>query len=155
MFPMSESPVHCLEFRCDRDAAAALAILSSRIVFWLWHVLGDGFHVSSRLFDAVPFSRASFSFDAFEELATAGQRLWRRLQQNRYTSLNGGRVTIGYRPFQCGSELDAIDALLAGAAGLSHEFLHELRAFIRSNTIVDDADTSRTHLLRQFRDNTL
>jgi hypothetical protein len=154
IFPMSESPVHCLEFRCETDAEASLAILSSRIVFWLWHVLGDGFHVSSRLFDAVPFSRRSFSPDVFDELATLGRQLWHRLRDHRYTSLNGGRTTIGYRPFRCGVELHKIDALLGEAVGLSDAFLSELRTFVQSNALVDEADETRRHLRQHFTDDT-
>jgi len=152
MFSMSESPVHCLEFRSETDAEASLAILSSRIVFWLWHVLGDGFHVSSRLFHVIPFSRGSFSPDVFAELAALGRRLWQRLQEHQYTALNGGRTTFGYRPHKCGVELDAIDTVLGEASGLSREFLTELRIFVHSNVIVDQEDDSRAHLRQHFID---
>lgn len=146
LFSMSESPVHCLEFSSKADADASLAILSSRIVFWLWHVLGDGFHVSSRLFHAIPFCRRSFSASEFSDLEALGRGLWRRLQENQYASLNGGRTTFGYRPLRCGSELDAIDTLLGSVSGLSRDFLSELRTFVYSNAVVDETDESRAHL---------
>lgn len=154
IFLMSESPVHCLEFRSEADAEVSLAILSSRIVFWLWHVLGDGFHVSNRLFRAIPFSRASFSPSLFADLATLGRRLWHRLQEHQYISLNGGRTTFGYRPLRCGVELDEIDTLLGDVAGLSRDFLTELRIFVHSNAIVDEADEFRAHLRQHFVDDT-
>jgi hypothetical protein len=152
MFLISESPVHCLEFHSETDAEAALAILCSRLVFWLWHVLGDGFHVSSRLFQAVPFSRRSFPSGTFLDLAALGRQLWLRLQEHQYTALNGGRTTFGYRPLKCSAELDEIDACLGKAAGLSDEFLTELRMFVRSNAVVDVSDDSRAHLRDQFND---
>ena len=154
MFSMSESPVHCLEFRSETDAEASLAILSSRIVFWLWHVLGDGFHVSSRLFHLIPFSRGSFSPGVFADLAVLGRRLWQRSQEHQYIALNGGRTTFGYRPLKCGVELDAIDTVLGEASGLSAEFLTELRIFVHSNAIVDEGDDSRAHLRQHFIDDT-
>jgi hypothetical protein len=154
LFSMSESPVHCLEFRSEADADASLAILSSRIVFWLWHVLGDGFHVSSRLFSAIPFCRGSFSASEFSDSAALGRELSRRLQENQYVSLNGGRTTFGYRPLKCGAELDAIDTLLGLVSGLSRDFLSELRTFVHSNAVVDEADESRAHLRQHFIDDT-
>lgn len=149
-FSLSESGVHCLEFRSELDAQAAFAILSSRLTFWLWHVLGDGFHVPGWLWQEVPFSRASFDSDCFGKLATLGRELWLRLREHRFTSINGGKLTIGYRPLQCHEERDAIDALLLQAAGLPSEFFGELRSFVENNTVVDATDKRRQHLNRYF-----
>src|SRR3990172_5900138 len=44
-YPLSENPIHCLEFISEAEVSTAFAILSSRLVFWLWHVQADGFHV--------------------------------------------------------------------------------------------------------------
>lgn len=150
-FPLSESGVHCLEFRSEQDAEAAFAVLGSRLTFWLWHVLGDGFHVPGWLWQEVPYSRASFDPECFGKLAALGRDLWMRLQEHRFTSINGGRRTIGYRPLHCHRELDAIDALLLQAAGLPGEFLGELRQFVQSNTVVDATDKRRQHLNRYFQ----
>lgn len=149
-FPLSESSVHCLEFHSQQDAEAAFAVLSSRITFWLWHVLGDGFHVAGWLWREVPFSRASFDADSFMKLAGLGRVLWKRLGAHRFTSLNGGKLTIGYRPLLCHEERDAIDTLLLQVAGLPSEFAAELRSFVESNTVVDAADERRQHLNQYF-----
>lgn len=149
-FPMSESAVHCLEFRSQQDAEAVFAILSSRIVFWLWHVMGDGFHVPGWLWDEVPFSRGAFDAQSLAALAGHGRKLWQRLHEHRFTSLNGGKLTIGYRPLHCHDERDAIDELLIKAAKLPFEFLAELRTFVRSNAVVDASDERRQHLHQVF-----
>jgi hypothetical protein len=148
--PMSESPVHCLGFRSDDDAAAAFAALQSRVAFWLWHVWGDGFHVPGWLWDEIPFHRAMFDADSFARLAAHGRALWLRLQQHRFISLNGGKLTIGYRPLHCHEERDAIDALLLTSAGLRLDFAEELRTFVRGNAVVDSSDVRRQHLHRIF-----
>jgi len=147
---MSESSVHCLEFRSEEDAAAAFAVLQSRVVFWLWHVWGDGFHVPGWLWDEIPFHRARFDADRLAKLAALGRALWLRLQQHRFTSLNGGKLTIGYRPLHCHEERDAIDVLLLASAGQPPEFVETLRAFVRGNAVVDDTDARRQHLHRLF-----
>ena len=147
---MSESAVHCLEFRSQQDAEAVFAILSSRVVFWLWHVLGDGFHMPGWLWDEIPFSRGMFDAPNLAALATHGRDLWQRLREHRFTSLNGGKLTIGYRPLHCHEERDAIDALLVKSAGLPAEFLTELRSFVRGNAVVDASDERRQHLHQVF-----
>ena len=153
-FPLSESAVHCLEFRSEQDAEAAFAILSSRLTFMFWHVLGDGFHVPGWLWREIPFSRALFDADSLLKLAALGRVLWLRLRGHRFTSLNGGKLTIGYRPLNCHEERDAIDALLLHAAGLPRELLGELRSFVQSNTVVDTMDERRQHLNCYFSSTT-
>ena len=147
---LSESRVHCLEFKSEAEARTAFAILSSRLSFWLWHVLGDGFHVAGWLFNEIPFGRGSFAVGDFESLATLGDALWQKLQGHRFTSLNAGRLTVGFRPLACHRERDEIDAILARSAGLADEFLAELRAFVQRNAVVDSADERRNHVSKHF-----
>ena len=90
-YPLSESSIHCLQFRHEIDAQGVFAILSSRLVFWLWHVMGDGFHVAGWLFDELPFVRISFTDAQFKELAVQGGNLWAQIQRHRIVSVNGGK----------------------------------------------------------------
>ncbi|MBI5237726.1 MAG: N-6 DNA methylase [Deltaproteobacteria bacterium] len=149
-YPLSESSVHCLEFKTESDAKAAFAILSSRLVFWLWHVLGDGFHVASWIFKTIPFSKDSFSKAALDSLSCFGDILWGKIQRYRFISVNGGRQTIGFRPLACHEERDGIDAILATAAGLDKRFTIELRRFVQENAVVDSTDKRRNHVTRHF-----
>jgi hypothetical protein len=148
--PLSESPVHSLEFITEAEARAAFAILSSRLTFWLWHVLGDGFHVAGWLYKAIPFGRDSFAKDEFDSLSRLGDVLWRKLQDHRFTSVNGGRQTVGFRPLACNEDRDAIDTILAKAAGLKEEFVTELRSFVQKNAVVDSTDERRNHMRKHF-----
>lgn len=148
--PLSESPVRSLEFKTEAEARAAFAILSSRLTFWLWHVLGDGFHVACWLYKSIPFGRNSFTKDEFDSLSRLGDVLWRKLQGHRFTSVNGGRQTVGFRPLACNVERDAIDTILAKAAGLKEEFVIELRSFVQKNAVVDSTDERRNHMKKHF-----
>jgi len=53
-YAASENSVHCLEFAREDAAELAFAVLSSRLVYWLWHALGDGFHVTRRFIESIP-----------------------------------------------------------------------------------------------------
>jgi hypothetical protein len=147
---LTESSVHCLEFKNEPDARVAFAILSSRLSFWLWHVLGDGFHVAGWLFNKIPFGRRSFTTGEFESLAMLGDTLWQKLQSHRFTSLNAGRLTVGFRPLACHRERDEIDVILARSASLADAFVAELRAFVQRNAVVDSDDGRRSHVSKHF-----
>ena len=113
--------------------------------------MADGFHVPGWLWDEIPFSRASFDAESFSKLADLGRKLWKQLREHRFTSVNGGKLTIGYRPLHCNAERDDIDALLIRTAGLPADFIDELRSLVQSNTIVDSTDRRRQHLTNYFK----
>jgi predicted RNA methylase len=148
--PLSDSSVHRLEFKNEAIASAAFSILSSRLVFWLWRVLGDGFHVTRSLFDVIPFEQDSFSKAGFDSLTGIGERLWCILQKYRFISVNRGKQTIGFRPLACRKELDTIDAILVQALGLDISFAEELQRLVEENTVVDSTDKQRRHLSSYF-----
>jgi len=154
-YVLSESPLHCLRFETDGDAEAAFAILSSRLVFWIWHVLGDGFHVTSRLFRLIPFSKESFSQKEFNSLSGLGNLLWEKLQYHRFKSINRRRMTIGFRPLACHEELDGIDAIMVKASGLNEQFAEELRRFVHDNAVVDSTDIQRNHIKLHFKEGSI
>lgn len=147
---LSRSPVHRLEFRSESDASETYAILNSRLVFWLWHALGDGFHVPRRFLEDIPFGKGILTTEALIQLQMLGDRLWSKVQSHRFTSLNGGRLTIGFRPLSCNEELDAIDLVVIRDIGLGEGLATELRGFVRENTVVDSTDSRRIHMEGYF-----
>jgi hypothetical protein len=148
--PLSESPVHCLEFSSERDAFVAYSILNSRVIFWLWHVQADGFHVSSRFIRSIPFDRRSFGDEQLSRLAKLGGVLWEKVQTHRFSSINGGRLTYTFRPLSCNEERDEIDSILVEAGALPSGFKSELKAFVRKTVTVDENDDKRRHLTNYF-----
>lgn len=154
--PWSESTLHCFEFANESDAHFGLAILCSRVSFWLWHVEQDGFHVTREFLTTLPFGRASFHDRQRHELALLGSQMWAALQCDRVVNVNGGRQTVAFRPYKCDELRDAIDAVLLASAGLDSQFLCYLQQFVRavinadmtdirgqtdvSGTVMEDAD---------------
>lgn len=153
--PLSKSSLHCLEFKTEADARVAFAILSSRFVFWMWHVLGDGFHVASWLFKEIPFNRDSFSQEEFDSMSRLGDVLWDKLQSHRFISMNRGRLTIGFRPLACHEERNGIDGILVKVAELNEQFTFELRRFVKENAVVDSTDKRRNHVTLHFNERSI
>lgn len=124
--PWSQNRLHCMEFATERAAACAFAILSSRVVYWLWRTLGDGFHVQRGFLGSVPFALESRSTQDQIALAEAGAALWQSLQSGQIVSVNGGRQTVAYRPHGSEAQRDRIDALLLRTAGIDAGFAETL-----------------------------
>lgn len=148
---LSESRLLCLELPSDDLADLTFAILSSRLVFWLWRVEGDGFHVSRSFLERIPFGRSSFSKAATTLLRVTGRRLWETIRRDVVVSVNGGRRSIAFRPFGSEAERDVIDSALIDAANLPTTFLQVLDEFVRHTVVVDPTDRTRRHLNHLFR----
>ena len=127
--PWSTSKILHLRFGTDQEATRAFAILSSRITYWLWHVTGDGFHVTQVFVTRLPINDTFLSDASKRELSRLGNQLWEELQGSQSTSINGGRQTIAYRPDASHRVRDEIDSLLLGALGVDPSFGEYLRDF--------------------------
>jgi len=143
---MSQSKVARYVFSGEQNASAVFAIMSSQLVFWLWHVHSDGFHVSRKFLESIPFDDTSFSDSQFAKLARLGRTLWDELQDHTVTSVNGGRTTIAYRPHACHWTRMAIDRILVAAAGIEESFVESLEQFSRGVVVVDGTDERRAML---------
>jgi hypothetical protein len=146
----SENNVHGFECASQKNAEILFAILSSRLVFWLWHVQGDGFHVGRSFAEAIPFGPGSFDQSHLDALAGFGRCLWQAVQAHRIVSLNKGRRTVAFRPLACENERDGIDHILIEAARLPKRFSETLRTFVQTVVVVDETDQRRGHLKTLF-----
>lgn len=148
---LSTNPLTVLTFESEPLAWRAFAILSSRLVFWWWHVHCDGFHVPRWFIQDIPFNDRSFSAVQKRRLSSLAMALWTSLQDHIVVSLNGGRQSVAYRPLACDVERDAIDSILLDAAGVEPSFAEELRRFVRLNAVVDEHDVRRTAIRSHFQ----
>ena len=99
--PYSASPVNALTFAARADALAAFALLTSRLCYWLWHVEGDGFHVTAEFLRRLPLWALLEAEDSRQSLAPLGGQLWRAAAGAITGSVNGGKQTYS---FHCGYE---------------------------------------------------
>ena len=126
---LSEHPLHVVRFPNRQDAAAAFALLSSRLVYWWWHSTQDGFHVNGRFLAGLPFGTDAMSGTPRAALAACGERLWSLMRPAPIVSLNRGRSSLAYSPNGFDEERTEIDSILARLAGLEPAFIVELQRF--------------------------
>ena len=150
--PWSASKLIRLGLATAAEADRVLAILSSRLAYWLWHVTADGFHVTRSFVLDLPVNDRLFAEPAKGALADLGSRLWESVQAQRIISINGGRQTVSYRPHASEDIRDDIDALLLKALGLEPAFQDYLRQFTRRLLFVDEHDDTRRRFTDHFDD---
>lgn len=126
----SASPVNSLSFSTENEAFAAFAVLSSRICFWLWHIEGDGFHLSSEFLRTSPLWGALSEPDSLHSLSVYGRRLWKFACQRMQGSVNGGRQTYSFNSSKDDATRLEIEQVLCRALSLDEEFPGQLDEFI-------------------------
>ena len=102
------------------DKYFLLACLNSKLAFWLWTVIGDGFHVTNRLLSAFG---SVHHLEAYDALVTLGQVFSKEIQKYPVTSINSGKTIISYNHRQLMDIIGQIDAVLAEALNIGRDFL--------------------------------
>ena len=128
----SSNTVHAIRCSKPEDAHRVYAILSSQVTFWLWHVLGDGFHVSKTFLEDLPIGATSFDIKTGERLAELGQQLWLQLRSTPLHSNNRGRTSVAFPAARARDQQKEIDSLIISALGLSNSFTANLSVFVNS-----------------------
>ena len=133
----SQSPLHRLRFGSHADAELTYAVLSSRLVYWLWRVEGDGFHVPRWFLAQLPISLDAFTGDDGVELRLLGKRLWDNVSIRPVVSRNGGSMSVSFDPATDSDTLDAIDATLCRVLNLPAAFGGWLAGYMEEIKIVE------------------
>ena len=93
---ISSSALTRIEFSDAETADAAYAVLCSRLVYWLWRVEGDAFHVTRGFLRDLPLPVGSLGRATRAALAELGAALWESVAARPVVSVNKGRRTIGF-----------------------------------------------------------
>lgn len=146
---LTENPLLALACPSREAALQVLALLSSKIAFWWWHVHGDGFHVSKHVVETMPVGEAFRDAVLAAELTSLGESLWDEVSTNPVVSRNRGRTSLGFSAATL-PQLKRIDELLIETLGLAAEFAGELERFCERVTKahishVLNQTTIRTH----------
>ena len=128
---LSENSVHAIDLKSRQDALVAYALLSSRTAFWLWHVLGDGFHVTQTTLENLPLRLSLFDPEALNQLASIGSAIWEKAKSQPLTSYNRGRISLAFPNPDPSLQRD-VDVLIAAAAKLPIGFPEILDTIIHS-----------------------
>jgi hypothetical protein len=147
---VSLSALTRLEFSDAKTADAAYAVLCSRLVYWLWRVEGDAFHVTRTFLRDIPLPIGSLGGATRAALADLGVALWESVEARPVVSVNKGRRTTGFSATAAHELLDEIDSVLLQAFSLDDAIgTFELAAWHETNVVVDPTDPTRASRLAQ------
>lgn len=142
------SPLSELTLGTSEEADAVYAVLTSRLLYWLWRVEGDAFHVPSGWLQELPTMGVLRERAEISRLAELGRSLWAAVVKHPVVSLNGGKTTLSYCPYAWSDVLDEVDRILLDAVGLPLGFADELGVFVRELTTAGRSDAD-DHGLRR------
>lgn len=134
---LSASGIHRLPCGDMEEADAVLAILASRITFWLWHVECDGFHVPAWFLSELPLLNVRMNNSVKMKLASLGREIWDGLQKDVICSSNRDRLTFAFRPTLISALRDEVDALLVNEIGAEFAACEMLRHFENQVVSID------------------
>lgn len=149
-YPFSSSPLNRISFADHEMAMAAIAIMFSRLSFWLWHVEGDGFHVTAEFIKRLPLWAALLNKPVRAKLAELGALYWASAKKQRVDSVNGGKQTSSFHTGYRHPLFGEVDALLLDALGSPMKTPSFLDLFIEATVSVDG--TQRDRGLHQYKD---
>ena len=151
----TSSPLSELTTRTTEEADTVYAMLCSRLMFWLWRVECDAFHVPTGWVQDVPLLGELRDSPTSARLAELGRALWNEVVTHPVVSLNGGKTTLSYCPHARPDLLDSIDRALLETVGLPTSFADELCEFVRELTTAgrsDDNDHGLRRALASWRE---
>lgn len=134
---LSASPLHAVTFLSDVDRNIGFAVLSSRLAFWLWHVQGDGFHVTADFLERLSLWSKALLSPFRVELAGLGSQAWEQAARTKVRSLNGGKVTYSFHcPFDTVT-VNEIDKLLLSTVPQARQSLEAVAKFVSDTVSID------------------
>ena len=133
----SSSSFNVHEFVDIECALAAYAIVACRTSYFLWRVIGDGFHVTNQFIANLPVPVDS---KTVHELFVAGEEMWRAAQSNPVISRNRSKNSVSLRPPR--DLVEVADRILLRALNVRCPF--NLEEWYEQSVVVDPTDARRT-----------
>lgn len=138
----SQNSFSILQFDSELHASAAYALLSSRLAFWIWHVTGDGFHVTNAVHRRIP--APSGDTVRLNTLAELGDKLWKAALPDPVISRNRARTTVAFPTWTHTDLIDEIDAEIGAFIGI--DYAARLAGWHKQLVVVD-LESERRNLI--------
>ncbi|ALJ00791.1 N-6 DNA methylase [Rufibacter tibetensis] len=110
------------------------AILCSNLVYWLWRVEEDSFHVPANFIKRLPIGVVNQP-NLIAKLDSLGQAIWEKAKEQPIISKNKGRETVSYKTHNI-EEIICVDKILVNSLGATAMNAIELSKFVSNNVSV-------------------
>lgn len=92
-----------------------IALLSNRIAYWYWTVIGDGFHFNTMFLNDYCMSKNDFSENQYMELCELGKEYSKKIKLHPMVSYNAKKKIINYSHGEALDIVEKIEKLLEDA----------------------------------------
>ncbi len=120
LYISSTCTAHVFERKDERDFS--IALLSNRIAYWYWTVIGDGFHLNASFLSDYRIGKADFSEDQYRELCNLGREYSERVKMNPTISYNAGKTIVNYSHWEVMDDVERIEKVIINALNLPESF---------------------------------
>lgn len=119
-YKSSTTRVYYLPDRESRDFC--IAILSNRISYWYWNVIGDGFHFNASFLSDFTVGKDSFTESQYLELCRLGREYSEKIKRYPTVSYNAGKCIVNYSHWEVMDIVQNIEKIIIDAFCLTDDF---------------------------------
>lgn len=112
--------VHYLADRESRDFC--IAMLSNRIAYWFWSVIGDGFHFNASFLSDFKIGKDTFTKKQYTELCRLGRLYSKQIKKHPTVSYNAGKKIVNYSHWEAMDTIQNIERIIIEAINLTDDF---------------------------------
>ena len=112
--------IYHLPDRESRDFC--IAILSNRIAYWFWSVIGDGFHFNASFLSDFRVGKDTFTESQYSELCCLGRKYSEEIKKHPTVSYNAGKKIVNYSHWEAMDTVRKIEKLIMDAFNLPNDF---------------------------------
>lgn len=114
-----------------------IALLSNRIAYWYWVVIGDGFHLSSSFLSDYSIGWEDFSSQQQDELCRLGKLYSERTKETLTISFNAGKRIVNYSHWEAMDIVQRIESIIIEALKLPDSFASYIKNWYHNQVYCD------------------
>lgn len=119
-YKSSTTKIYHLPDRESRDFC--IAILSNRIAYWYWTVVGDGFHFNASFLSDFKIGKDTFTKSQYIELCRLGGLYSEQIKKHPTVSYNARKKIVNYSHWEAMDIVRSIENIIIDALNLSDNF---------------------------------
>lgn len=103
-----------------------IAVLSNRIAYWYWIVVGDGFHFNSSFLSDFKVGKDTFKESQYAELCRLGKMYSEQIKRYPTISYNARKKIVNYSHWEAMEVVRSIEKIIVDALNLSDDFVSHM-----------------------------
>lgn len=99
-----------------------VAMISNRIAYWFWSVIGDGFHFNSSFLVDFKVGKDTFTESQYSELCRLGRKYSEQIKKHPMVSHNAEKKIVNYSHWEAMNTVRRIEKIIIDSLNISDDF---------------------------------